>query len=330
MADTPYISVIIPTCGRPKSLLQCVASVLENGYENFEILVIDQDSDQRLKRYLPQHFPNQPQLNYFFLEKAGASRARNFGIEVAQGKIVAFIDDDAIADTSWLEGIEEAFTVANPKPALIGGRIEPIWPNNKPGWYPPEREFMLGLYNIGDTMRPMPEFDQPIGANMAGLRDLVINLGGFDENLGPNYFRKHPMLTGEETILGQRAKKAGHKLYYQPKALVYHRISEVKLTRSYFLRRHFWEGVTAIHKIYLMGELGSDKFHHARYHSKQVARSIGRFLWPSFRSKYPPPYAPIRMLALSGAWYSFGVLFGLFTLRGSVDLKDNPRKCASA
>ena len=323
----PSISVIIPTCGRPELLLECVTSLIKNDFKNFEILIINQNSDVMLQAYLHQKFPEDSRLRYFYLHQAGASRARNFGVQEAQGKIVAFIDDDAIADTGWLRAIEEAFATLDPKPALIGGRIEPIWHKKKPCWYPPERIFLLGLYNIGDKLRPMPEFDQPIGANMAGLREIVIALGGFDENLGPNYFRKNSMITGEEAILGQRARKAGYELYYQPKALVHHQISKNKLSRSYFLRRNFWEGVTIINEIYLLGEIKSGKAYYIYDHASRVLKSAGLFLCPSFQHKHNPPFAAVRMLALSRVAYSLGVLYGLFNMQPSARARG--KKCGS-
>jgi GT2 family glycosyltransferase len=315
MAQSPQVSVIIPTCGRPGLLLQCVDSILKGSYESFEILVIDQNANQTLKQSLVQQFLNETRLKYFFLDKAGASRARNFGVKKAKGEIVAFIDDDAVADPGWLSAIADTFSTVRPIPALIGGCIKPLWPQARPNWYPTEREYLLGLYNIGDELCPLPEHDQPIAVNMAGLREVIIALGGFDEHLGPNYFRKHPMITGEDAILGQRARRAGYELYYQPKAKVYHQISKAKLTRSHFLRRHFWEGVTIITQMHLLGDLESEKGKLILYHLAMIVKSLGLFLFPGFQNKFQ---LAARMLALSKVVYSAGVLYALLTLDTSV------------
>lgn len=314
MTESPNISVIIPTCQRTELLLTCVASILKGDYHFYEIIVIDQERSQTLKQRLIQEYSNETRIRYFFLDEAGASRARNLGLQKANGEIVAFIDDDAVADSGWLKAIAEAFVTVKPTPALIGGRIDPIWLNRKPKWYPKEREFLLGLYDIGNQMCPMPEHDQPIGANMAGLRDVIIKLGGFDENLGPNYFRKRSMLTGEETILGKRVKNAGYQLYYQPKAYVYHRISPKKLTISYFLKRHFWEGVTTISQIFFLDELKSNKKNHIFYHSQIVVKSIARAILPKYKKNQDVSPSEMRMLSLSKTAFSLGVLYGLLTL----------------
>ena len=271
---SPQISVVIPTCGRPTLLLDCVASIISGRYGDCEILVIDQDPKCRLQDHLSQRFPGEIRLRYFFLNQAGASRARNFGIQEARSGIVAFIDDDAIADPMWLQAIHDIFLAVEAPPDLIGGKIEPLWPGKRPEWYPHECEYLLGLYNIGDDVCMMPAHDQPISANMAGARQVIQALGGFDENLGPNYFRRHPMVTGEDAMLGKRARQAQCLLYYQPQAKVFHRISEVKLTRRYFLRRHFWEGVTVITEMHLLSQLDSGKLGHLRYHAKTVVKSL--------------------------------------------------------
>lgn len=313
MSATPTISVIIPTSGRQELLLACVASILGGRFRDFEILVIDQDQGGILEHRLRERFPSEQQLRYLFLNQAGAAAARNFGIQHARSSIVAFIDDDALASQDWLYAIIDTFATIEPKPALVGGRIDPIWPDGRPNWYPIACEVLLGVYNIGDVPQLMPEFDQPIGANMAGLREIILAQGGFEERLGPHYFRKQSMLTGEETLLAQRVRRAGYSIQYNPNARVGHRISRRKLTRSYFLRRHFWEGVTVISQIYYLGELGH-RWHHLRFHAGAVAKAFVRTILPSM--KRHPGDAPqaARMLAASRGMFSVGVIYGLLTL----------------
>ncbi len=314
VTSAPQVSVVIPTFGRSELLLNCVASIIGGCYEDYEILVIDQDPTQQLRHGLTQRFPGECRLRYFFLDRAGASRARNLGLQEARGEIVAFIDDDAIADRIWLQAICEAFETFQPPPALIAGRIDPAWPGKRPQWYPQDCEYLLGLYNIGDELCPMPEHDQPIGANMAGLRQAILALGGFDENLGPNYFRKRPMVTGEDALLGRRARQAGYKVLYQPRARVCHQISETKLRRSYFLRRHFWEGVTIITEMQAMGQLGSSKGRYVAYHAKVIGKSLVLALLPNLRRKRGYSSSALRMLALSQTAYSLGAIYGALTV----------------
>jgi len=298
-------------------LLDCVASIISGRYNNFEVLVIDQDPKSELQDQLSRHFPGEMRLRYYLLNQAGASRSRNFGIQEAKGGIVAFIDDDATADPMWLQAIRDIFMSDAASPDLIAGRIEPLWPGKRPEWYPQEREFLLGLYCIGEDVCLMPPDDQPISANMAGLRQVIQALGGFDEQLGPNYFRKHPMVTGEDAMLGIRARQAQSLVYYLPQAKVFHRISKTKLTRQYFLQRHFWEGVTEIMQMNLSHKLYSGKLAHLKFHAKTVVKSLIVSLLPGLRGRSVQPRAACRMLALSQAAQSLGVIYCLLTLRES-------------
>jgi GT2 family glycosyltransferase len=86
----------------------------------------------------------------------------------------------------------------------------------------------------------------PIGANFAVLKRAIEALGGFDSRVGFDNSRKNSMIAGEDSLLGIKVRDAGLSIYYQPRASVFHHISAHKLTRSYFLKRHYWEGATQV------------------------------------------------------------------------------------
>ena len=293
-------------------LTACVDSLVRQTYHQFEIIVVDQAKDSRLEGILRRYFNNDAKIRYVRVVSAGAARARNIGVTRAKGAIVAFIDDDAVAEPMWLHAVAEAFS-DEPTPALMAGRLLPMWTGRRPEWYPKQREYLLGLYDIGDEPCPLPEADLPIGANMAGLREVILSAGGFDERLGPNYFRKRKMLTGEETILGQRIRSSRYRIVYQPFAIVRHRVSSHKQTRGYFLKRHFWEGVTVIEQMDLMGKIGPDTSPFYRFHCRELCMALARFALPRYRNNYSDSNVVIRMLALSRVAYSLGVMYGLNT-----------------
>jgi glucosyl-dolichyl phosphate glucuronosyltransferase len=306
----PSISVIIPTGFREQLLLECIDSIIFQEYPDFEIIVIDQAEQPVLQQTLNSRYTQDGRIRYIHAVQVGASRARNLGISRAAGAIVAFIDDDARADTSWLQAIGETFSL-EPKPALMAGRILPHWDAQKPEWFPAEREFLLGLYDIGGERRELPVGDMPIGANMAGLRDVVIAHGGIEERLGPNHFHNRNILPGEEAILGRRIRDAGYLSVYEPRALVWHHIAAYKLRRPYFLRRHFWEGVAVAVQMRLLGQIGESPWPHYGYHCREMCLAAARFALPSYRHTYSYPVSAIRMLALSRLAYSVGVTCGI-------------------
>jgi GT2 family glycosyltransferase len=246
IGEKPLITVVICTYQRPIFLRECLKSVLANTYDHYEVIVVGQGADQASQRIVEEFLENHANVQYVHSETVGLSPARNVGCRHARGEIIAFIDDDAVASPQWLEGYVEIFQETFPIPGMVGGRIEPLWETPKPKWYPVGREFLLGLYNIGDEARLFPETDLPVGANFAILRKAIDGLDGFDERLGFNIKRKHSMIAGEDSLVALRVKDVGYPIYYQPKAKVYHHVSSAKLSRKYFLRRHYWEGVTHV------------------------------------------------------------------------------------
>lgn len=157
---TPKVSVVVATCGRPELVLDCIDSILKNDFDDYEVLVVDQDPARGLDPLLGKRFGKDPRVRYFFLEPPGLSRARNTGLEHARGQFVVFIDDDAEVERSWIRAYVDAFTSIHPTPGLVAGQIVPLWLSAKPSWYPEEREYLLGPYTEkGGDLIPMPAVD---------------------------------------------------------------------------------------------------------------------------------------------------------------------------
>lgn len=96
MGKEVKVSVVIPTYNSVRFVTEAIDSVLAQTFTNFEILVIDDGSTDNTKEVLAEKYGNS--IYYFYKENGGVSRARNFGIENAIGKYVAFLD----ADDVWM------------------------------------------------------------------------------------------------------------------------------------------------------------------------------------------------------------------------------------
>ena len=114
-------------------------------------------------------------------ERQGLSGARNTGVEEARGDVVAFLDDDAIAQPDWLERIAAAYR--DPRVLGAGGTVRPRWVEGKPDWFPPEFDWVVGCTHSG-----MPRKTEPVrnlvGANMSFRRSTLEEVGGFSHDLG--------------------------------------------------------------------------------------------------------------------------------------------------
>lgn len=92
---TPLVSVVIPFYANLEWLIEAVDSVLEQTYKNLEIIVINDGSHENVDTFM---FKYREKIVYYFKENGGSGSARNYGIDIAKGKYIAFLDSDDL----WL------------------------------------------------------------------------------------------------------------------------------------------------------------------------------------------------------------------------------------
>jgi len=302
----PLISVVIATFNRTRYLEKCLTAMLVNTYDKYEIIIVDQGRGAQTKNLVEEQFSSSNKVRYVHTDTVGLSHARNLGWKMAKGEIIAFIDDDAIPEKMWLEAYVYVFTEIVPFPGLAGGKIEPIWEAKLPEWYPKEREFLLATYDIGDNIKLFPETALPIGANFAILRTILEDLGGFDDRIGFNESRRKSMIAGEDSLVGLRARDAGYAIMYQPDAKVYHHIGASKLTRKYFFRRHYWEGVTQIALMECQCKLNKKKLRGILYwHIYNILKEASLVCYTGLKKRQDD--SPKPMLHLAMVLISFGI-----------------------
>jgi GT2 family glycosyltransferase len=168
----------------------------------------------------------------------GLSGARNTGVSVAGGDVLAFLDDDAVAAPDWLERLAGAYS--DPTVLAVGGSVEPVWTDGRPAWFPAEFDWVVGCSHAGMPVAPVPVRNL-IGANMSFRRAVFAAVGGFRSELGR--VGRYPAGC-EETDLCIRVNAAwpGGKILYDPRARVRHRVTAERATARYFSRRCYAEG----------------------------------------------------------------------------------------
>jgi GT2 family glycosyltransferase len=168
----------------------------------------------------------------------GLAGGKNTGLETARGELVAFLDDDAVADPRWLERLVR-HVEADHDVLGVGSAVLPAWSGVAPKWFPPEF-----LWVVGCSYRGLPERTAPVrnpfGGAMVVRRRIALEAGGFSTTLG----RVGDKPTGcEETEFCIRVQRhSGGHFLFDPEATILHAVPAERGRWSYFLRRCYYEG----------------------------------------------------------------------------------------
>lgn len=237
---TADFSVIICayTEARWHELVAAVTSVQQQRVGAREIIVVIDHNPGLLER-TRIHLP---QVTAIANHKVpGPSGARNSGIATARGKIVAFLDDDAVAAPDWLEQLLAGYEDVNV--AGVGGAIVPAWTEGRPAWFPAEFDWVVGC-----SYRGMPErvafVRNLIGCNMSYRRELFAAIGDF--RLGYS-------CDETEFCIRLRQQQPQKVLLYRPQARVYHRVPASRATWRHFRSRCYLEGGSKAVVSWLLG-----------------------------------------------------------------------------
>lgn len=236
------IAAIICTHNRAQYLGAAIDSLLQQDFNDFQVVVVDNASTDNTKEVVEARLPH-PQLKYIFEPVLGLSVARNTGAKATTAPIVAYLDDDALASPQWLKVLVAAYQ-SNPKLAIAGGKVTLIWPNGvtPPHWLSLELTGCLGYYDLGEQMVYIDKPGlTPRGLNYSLRRSFFEEVGGFAPSLGRV---GQKLLSNEELYLTELALKQGWLVAYLPDAFVAHNVDPERLSRAWFLRRSWWQGVS--------------------------------------------------------------------------------------
>lgn len=205
-------SVVVITRNRPDMVRECLDHLAGQGA--LEILVVDASDDARTQAVVGA-VPGT-----IYVDNRGARNqmpgSRNLGIARCRGDIVAFVDDDSMARPGWLQGLLGAYA-ADPAIGCVGGRAvdrhEPALPDPAlVGRLLPDG---TRIDNFNADPGRVLAVDRVRGCNMSFRREVLLALGGFDRRYtGTNVY--------EAGDMSLRVKGAGHKVLYEPAAVVEH------------------------------------------------------------------------------------------------------------
>ena len=234
------ISAIISTYNREKYLPKLFASICEQDYLNYEILIIDNNSPGNTKKLTENFIRDNPKLKvkYFLETKQGLSFGRNRGIKEAKGDLIIFLDDDAYIANNYFHKINFYFKKYSDVMA-IGSKILLDYESIIPEWENPYLNSLLGYFNLGENIKIFKKNNFPRGSNMSFRKDVFNIVGSFNTSLGRI---GNKLGGGEEKDIFQRIYNKQLKVLYVPDAIVFHSVPIERTTYNFIKKQAIGTG----------------------------------------------------------------------------------------
>lgn len=206
MGNQPFVSVLIPVFNDRERLEICLQALENQSYPQqlYEVIVIDNDSTEDILSVTRQF----KQVTLCREETPGSYAARNKGLTIAKGEIIAFTDADCISSTKWIEeGVNKFLHV--PNCGLAAGKIELFF---KHPAHPTAVEVYESIEMGFSQDKLLAEQQYALTANLFTSRQIIEKVGPFNSSLK----------SGGDREWGQRVFAAGYSQIFVPTALVKH------------------------------------------------------------------------------------------------------------
>lgn len=272
----PAVTLVIPIHSERRwhSFLKALASARCQVPPPHSIIV-SVDHNPPLLTRISEQFPEIRTVANSF--ERGAAGTRNSGALLADTPILVFMDSDIRAREGWLGQLLEPF--ANPAVVGSGGGVIPHWPAKRPGWFPDEFGWVVGV-----SYRGQPIVTSPIrnvwSANMAVRRDAFTKVAGFRVDFSK--VDNSPKSEDTDFCLRVTEGTGGGIWMFVPEAVVEHEIGPERCRFSFFVRRCFSEGKGKVELAYLNAGK-RDLQDESRYVRHLAPVALGRYWWRALR-----------------------------------------------
>jgi glycosyltransferase involved in cell wall biosynthesis len=240
------ISLIICTYNRAQLLKETIDSFFQMEIPkdtSYELIIVDNNSSDETKTVVNEFIKGNPhKIRYIYESKQGLNYARNRGIIESSGEIIAFTDDDIEFDKDWIKEILKTFKDF-PDAWSMGGKIIPIFKDDKPEWISDNLMGIYGYMNRSSNIICMEFPDFPFEANMAFRKETFNKLELFPITLSRN---NKSLLSNAGIYLFYLISRSEGKVIYNPHAFIKHKVQKKMITKKWILRRLYWQGISDV------------------------------------------------------------------------------------
>jgi glycosyltransferase involved in cell wall biosynthesis len=231
------VSAVICSYNRARFIVNAVESLFAQDFDKsrYEVIVVDNNSTDNTIALLEAYKTEHPayKFRYYTEHNQGVAWTRNRCAKEARGEIVAYLDDDSVAQPGWLADTVNFFD-KHPAVWSTGGRIIPSFLTGIPDWYSKYFFGLVGNFDQGPSEKRLTGARYPCGANMAFRKRVFDEIGYFNTELGR---KGKGLLANEEKDIYLRILAVGHEVWYLPYVQVLHSVEANKFDKSY-VRRH--------------------------------------------------------------------------------------------
>ena len=281
----PPSTLILCSRNRPALLNETIESILSGIEVPDEMIIIDQSDapDEKLAHLSTDCHCN---IRYQWMKPLGLSQARNTGIEAAQNDWLVFTDDDVLVAPDWLGTLLRALTAEGPR-TVVTGRVLAHYEQGRQSFVPSTKEDENPAIFEGRV-----GLDVLYSNNLAFHKSAVVEIGGFDERLGPGTH----FPSAEDNDLGYRLLENRYRVVYAPQAVVYHRAWRER--RDFLeLRRNYGIGRGAFYAKHMHW--------HDLYMLKRLLQDIQNHLF-----QFLPGFQRDRLRAMGDMVLALGMMYG--------------------
>jgi len=211
----PQITVVTGTLNRPQVVIQLITQLVEVSKKiQMQVIVVDQSLEEQFS-LLKDQFPQLKDFELVHFQKPNTCKYLNYGCKNAKAPIVLYLDDDVTITDNTIQAHIDTYSDLHIK--AVAGRVindgEKTSIDDKVGkimWFG-------AAFTKNFTYEKGSYVDYPYGCNMSYRKQILDELGGFDEILSP------PIYAFNEVDMGRRiSKKWKNSIAFVPDALVYH------------------------------------------------------------------------------------------------------------